>query len=213
MSSATAFVSRQLSDFDPDQCKELLDMILATSSGGIALIRSLRGEDDLIVDFEFTLANKVIEEQTGIPGLTAHKLSALLPHISPEVPLAVWIEVVNGGEPVDKEIEVLGKKDHYWLKLVLKKFQDSILIITEDITNRTRNEEQIRHQTVIFTKIIESSPDVIQIVSLTSGKSAYINKMLLEELNYPFEDIKRIEAARVWPSLCILMTNRRTMHS
>jgi signal transduction histidine kinase len=46
---------------------------------------------------------------------------------------------------------------------------------------------------LLFTKVIESSPDIIQIVNMHSGRSTYINRMLLEELQYPFGEIKRIE--------------------
>ena len=45
----------------------------------------------------------------------------------------------------------------------------------------------------LFTQILESNPDIIQIVDLYSGRSAYVNRMLLEALQYPFEQIKQIE--------------------
>jgi PAS domain S-box-containing protein len=74
----------------------------------------------------------------------------------------------------------------------VKKF-DGKGMVSEDVSPRAENEDHMGHRNVLVTKIIESSPDIIEIVNLQSGRSAYINKMLLEELKYPFEEIKRFE--------------------
>jgi PAS domain S-box-containing protein len=51
----------------------------------------------------------------------------------------------------------------------------------------------LHQQSSWIRRVVEATPDIIQIVNLESGKAAYVNKMLLEELGYPFEEIKKIE--------------------
>lgn len=201
MQDDKAFLDKQISDFDPEQSKAFLKRIIAMSPVGIGTMKVVRNEENVIIDFECNLASAMLQQQMGFMSLVDRKLSELLPLMAPAPSMDDFIDVVNEGRTLHKEVAFSEHNGFRWLNIDVQKFEDGIMIVTEDITNSARTEEQIRHQTLLFTKIIESSPDVIEIVSFTSGKSTYINKMLLDQLNYPFEEIKKIEAGRGVPAL------------
>jgi signal transduction histidine kinase len=179
--------------FDVHRSKQLLQSIFQASPVGMSVAKAVRDENQKIIDFEIHLANKATEEQLTLSDLQGKKCSEALAFLSPQISLAEFIDVVDNDASVKRQISIRHGNQTRWLKFVVVKFDDGILIVSEDISDRVETEMQVRQQTSLVAKVIESSPDVIQIVNLASGKSAYINKMLLEELGYPFEQIKKIE--------------------
>jgi len=177
----------------PIRQDNLLQSILKASSIGMGLLKAVRDNAHTIVDFEFNLVNKAMEQQMGYAHLTGMKYSQLPSQLLSEISLQQLIDVSSGSKSLKQELLLAEAHKSRWVNVVIAKFDKGIMMMAEDITSRKQSEEQVRHQTVLFTKVIESSPDIIQIVNAESGKSAYINKMLLEELGYPFEEIKKIE--------------------
>jgi PAS domain S-box-containing protein len=179
--------------FDVHRNKELLHSIFEASPLGISLLASVRNAEGAIVDFTFQLLNRTVMRQTGFSTGSKKKYSDLAPGVKLQVQLKDLITVVEENKVLHREILMERNDTALWLNLIIARFEDGILMVSEDVTQRMESEEQFQRQTVLFTKVIESSPDIIEIRNLQSGRSAYINKMLLEELKYPFAEIKRIE--------------------
>jgi len=194
MSDYIVFPGKQMSELDPPQSQALLSLVFDVSPVGMCVLKTIRDPQYGVIDFECTLANAAIEEHTGFLPLAGHRMSVLQPLISPTISIAHLIGVIDENGTIEREAAFSGHNGFRWLRITLHKFEDGILMITEDRTNSARIEEEIRHQAELFTKVVEASPDIIQIVSLASEKSTYINKILLEELKYPFEEIRKIES-------------------
>jgi PAS domain S-box-containing protein len=179
--------------FDVHRNKQLLQSIFEASPAGITFAKAIRNEAKIITDFEVQLVNKTAETQTGTRDLRGKRYSAFDAFLSAQAPLHELADVVGNNTAIHRQILIDRNGRSCCLELAIVKFDDGLLIVSEDVTERVEAEAQVRQQTSLVTKVIESSPDIIQIINLRSGRSAYINKMLLEELRYPFEEIKRFE--------------------
>jgi|GEM_PF-4077462 len=59
-----------------------------------------------------------------------------------------------------------------------------------DSDSKKGTEDHILAQANFISRVMETSPDVIHIVNITTGTTVYINKMLLSELGYSSEEIR-----------------------
>jgi PAS domain S-box-containing protein len=59
-----------------------------------------------------------------------------------------------------------------------------------EVLNLTRAQRLIRAQTDFISRVIDASPDIINITNIHSGTRVYLNKVLLIELGYTREDIR-----------------------
>nr|WP_302180154.1 PAS domain-containing protein [Chryseosolibacter indicus] len=178
------------------QNEKLLTSVFDATPVGISLLTAVRDEDNRIIDFKFDLINRTAEEQFHATYLTGKQYKSALP---PEIATSFFnkfVEVVGGKKTLQFEGEYRLGDRRVWLNISTAKIEDGLLVVSEDVTLRKHIEEQIHNQSLLFTRVIESVPDVIQLVNVESGKATYLNKMLLEDLGYPFSMIKKIESEK-----------------
>jgi PAS domain S-box-containing protein len=68
-----------------------------------------------------------------------------------------------------------------------------VLGVDFDISAISDSHKHIEQQANVVSRVIEATPDIVQIVHVDSGRSVYLNRMLLEELGYSFQEIKKRE--------------------
>ncbi len=158
-------------------------------------LSSVRNTSGQIIDFKVELANQRADILLGIP-LSGKRYSDISVEVFPGFSISDVALVAETGQARTQQYVFTRQHKNFSLNLNLTKFQDGVFVTIHDETQSRSYEQQLKHQAVLLAKVIESSPDMIQIVNLTSGKSVYINKMLLEELNYPFQEIKKIETEK-----------------
>lgn len=177
------------------QHKELLQSVFEATPVGITLLAGISDQYGIVSDFEIRLINKEAEEQTGLTNLMGKRYREVFQQLTSSEKFANLLDVANGGKRVKFEyMYTLGEKNA-WLNMSLEKVNEGVLVVSEDITARKKIEEQMRHQSLLFTRVVESSPDIIQIVNLETLKISHVNKILFEELGYPIEIVKKVEEA------------------
>jgi diguanylate cyclase (GGDEF)-like protein len=119
------------------------------SMDGFYILRSVRGEDGEIADFEFTYLNQNGERLIEFPRqqvLGAH-LCVLLPINRTGGFFEDYARVVRTGESIVHEFPSQpGDETSRWLRHQVVRLDDGIAITASDITERRRSEQQAHHR-------------------------------------------------------------------
>jgi len=138
LSSFADITEQKLSQEALRTSKDMLSSVLVSSLDGIMVFAAIRDEDDAIVDFEWRLANPRAGELVGqsAEDLRGQRLLDVLPGHQKEGLFEDYSEVVEGGEPMEREVHYEHEGLSAWFQIVAVKLSDGIAVTLRDITER-----------------------------------------------------------------------------
>jgi two-component system, chemotaxis family, CheB/CheR fusion protein len=119
--------------------------VLNSSPNHIMAWQAIRGQDQLITDFQWILVNKKAEEllATSQAQLINTSVLAVMPFLRTSGLFKKFGEVVRTGKPLHLEqyLEIRGEKN--WYEIAAVKMGDGLTCTLAEITGKKKNEEKI----------------------------------------------------------------------
>ncbi len=124
---------------------EFLQSIITNAPVAIRLFRAVRNERGAIVDFQLVpLTNELDQrEKKSVDELYKNSYKALYNDTEQSGLFAQYVQVVETGEPLQVEIPY---QQSAWHLVSASRFDDGFLLVTSDITDRKKAEEDVRQR-------------------------------------------------------------------
>lgn len=120
--------------------KDLLQSVFDVSLTGIAVLESIRNDEEKIIDFKLTLINESGKKRLGV-NLTGKNLLDVLP--DGLVFFEMNKQVVETGVPFDIERNYEGELVKGWFRITAVKLGDGLVVCFDDIGIRKHNEQEL----------------------------------------------------------------------
>lgn len=145
--------------------KNLLEAVFNTSTLGLHVLRSIRNEAGVIIDFHIALTNKTSEK---IAGRTVSGLRMLegWPHTREIGLFDKFVSTVETGKSVTYEHLYEGDGVRAWFQWIASKFHDGLYVTIEDITLRKDNEEALKHTADRLQSTFDGVPALIGLLEV-----------------------------------------------
>jgi len=157
--------------------EERFRRVAEASLDALFILKSVRGEHDDILDFEFTYLNPRGEDLLGMAygEVVGQKLCELIPIYRTGGFFDKYVAVMNTGTPIEEEFpidtpEIRAK----WLRHQVVRVGDGIAISSRDVTQWKATTSEIRKQSKLRTTILETVGDGIFGLDL-EGRITFIN--------------------------------------
>ncbi len=171
--------SRQLHDeFYEDS--QILQTVFDTTNLAIVVFKALYNPEGEIKDFLFIRINRVLRElylDQDVLGKSYLETSRY------GVELGIFDalkEVMKTGTPLEKEIYFDKDGYNHWYKITARKQNHFLISTMEDITSRKLESEQLKDAIRFKKQLVQTSPDTIVIINLSTFCVNYINQDLLK---------------------------------
>ncbi|QHT70098.1 PAS domain-containing protein [Rhodocytophaga rosea] len=142
---------------------QLLAGVLNSSLSGVMAFRSVRDAQQQITDFTCIACN---ERAKYIFDPAGHDLVGTF--MLEEVPLlrengffTAYVQVVETGRPMEREVHFLHRKQLLWLQITAVKLEDGITITFTNISERKKAEQLLQHNQANLSALIENTSDLI----------------------------------------------------
>ncbi len=142
---------------------EFLHSILQGSFSGIMAFKSIRNENDDIVDFEWTFVNQLASKLVGIPSdeLVGSRLLDLLPGNKEAGLFDRYKEVVESRKMVTFEQFYPGEEINKWFKISAVHLEDGFTVNFQDISDLKEAMIESESRGKKYQKLFEESLDPI----------------------------------------------------
>ena len=174
--------------------RELFQTIFNSVANGIAVLKPVCNQDEIIEDFSVVLFNDFILKQIGNLDYKDKKYSELFPTVKDTGVLAKFIETAQTGINANFESWLICKDQKHWYRFTGVKQEELLIITAEDITERKKKEISLKNaltvaekQTRFYHSITNTTPDLVYVFDL-SYNFTYANKALLTMWGKSAED-------------------------
>jgi len=170
---------------------ELLQTIVDTAFGGMALLAAIREEAGKITDFRYLMVNSVQARNANISKekMVGNTVLAFFPFIKSTGVWECLLRVMETGETIQQLHEYYTDGVDGWFEQHYEKINDGVLVWNVDITPIKRAEIERRESEERFRKFIDSLPQMAWTASVDGG-STYYNQKTYDYTGLTFEQIK-----------------------
>ncbi|MEZ0539006.1 PAS domain S-box protein [Fibrella arboris] len=154
---------------------ELLQAVLDSSSAGISVVSSVRGEQDQIIDFEYRLVNRVTEQTNNRTDLVGKRYSAIHAGYKQAGIYDDFVQVANTGQPVERERHYIGEGFDNWYETIAVKLDDGVVFSFRDITDMVQARQQREDSERYYRQLNDTVPAVIW-ETRSDGNCVYLNR-------------------------------------
>jgi PAS domain S-box-containing protein len=155
------------------------------SMDAITMLVAIRGEDGEVIDFMITDTNPRADVMLGRP--TSELVGMRLTEIYPAPRTVEFIRhmanVIRTGQPYEDDVEVEAIPGMSWLRMQITAVDDGIVIISRDISQRKRDEQQLRLSESRLNMALEAAQDGLWDWNLAAGE-VYLSPRWLTQLGY-----------------------------
>jgi len=173
----------------------LLRKLLDVKSLGIVVHRAIRNAKGDILDYEFVLASKMFEKFHNRTDLAGKWAFEEFPETKRKV-YDYWKRVVDTGEKLELETSspdaVTGAINYFHIKY--EKFDDGLIAVFENITEKKIAEEKIREQAEFIRRVTRITPDIIDVFDFESGRHVFVNREIYDMLGITAEYVQRTDS-------------------
>ena len=129
---------RTVKDAARREAEERFRLVQDASPDGFALLRSVRGDDGAVADFEFVYLNPASQRVTGRPieELLGRRLIIEIPALRGSDLIRSFVEVAETGAPLRVEHQSLGDGGKRWTAITAIAIDDGIGVTFSDVTPR-----------------------------------------------------------------------------
>jgi two-component system NarL family sensor kinase len=140
---------RKQAEIGLKESNELLETIFNTTPFALMVAKSQRNKKGRITDFVFTWANTIAEKIGGGP-LTTQSLRTRFPHVKNNGLFQLLAEAVETGKTVDIDYNYTDGRLKGWYRWIGARLADGLFCILENVTERRRQETEIRKNLAIL---------------------------------------------------------------
>jgi PAS domain S-box-containing protein len=179
---------------------ELLQTIVDTAFGGMALLVAIRDDKGDISDFRYTMVNPVqaLNANTTPEDLVGNTLLSLSPGVKNNGLWERMLRVMETGETIRFLEEYHRDGLDRWFDQHYVKIADGLLIWSIDITPIKKTEKELRASEERFRQLIDALPQMAWTATV-DGSSTYFNQRSYEYTGLTFEQIKDWGWAQIYP--------------
>ena len=188
---------RKEAEHELKKSKELLQGIFNSSLNSISVLKSIRDEQHEVVDFEYVLANRAKEEQSGTDLLTGKRLTDLHKNYKKTKLFDMLKEVVDTEEPKNLELYYPYEGYDNWFHTSAVKFGDGVVLFAEDITARKLSELESTEKAHFIQQITETTPDVLVVFDMEHKQLSYVNHNLSAFLGYEADELNEMNTEQL----------------
>jgi PAS domain S-box-containing protein len=123
--------------------KPMLQAVLDASLHAIALHKTIRNDQNEIIDFQYVLTNAIHKKWTG-RDLAGQNYLEVYPGVKAAGIFDAYKNVVETGEPLTMEVFYEGDGFKNWFRISAVKLGDDLVSTAEDITSRKAAEQEIK---------------------------------------------------------------------
>ncbi|MBT1688084.1 ATP-binding protein [Dawidia soli] len=208
--------------------QELLETVLHTSPLPLMTLRSVRNEQGIIIDFEYTMGNAASEQLTHrtLPG---KRMLQEFPYTRAMGLFDDFVNTVETGLPLDREHFYNAEGFNNWYRWIAVRLHDGVCVTVEDVTSRRQSLQQ-KHEletmaavemarTAFFSNVSHEfrtpltlllnpleemleQPGRFSAADAEKLQMAHRNARRLQKLVNTLLDLSRIEAGRAVAAYC-----------
>jgi two-component system CheB/CheR fusion protein len=151
------------------------------------LLKAIRDEENNIVDFTWLWGNKKAEQiLTHYRGSTKLKMSEIMLAVNinkDKKPLQWYVEVTNTGNALEKEHTVVYNGQRQWFRERITKFDDGVLVMSEDITEQKTNQIELQRKNTLLQGVLDSTWSGVGVFKAVRNEDNQIVDFLFVMLN------------------------------
>ncbi len=187
----THFVTTQLDVTDRVTYEAHLQGVLDSLINGIMAFNSVRADDGKIIDFEWTMVNKISEEMVGrsASDLIGKRLLEEMPGNREDGLFDHYVRVVENDTLFDHEHHYTHEGLDTWFRTVAVKLEDGFVVTFADITKRKIAEQQLKEKHDELDRFFTSALDLLCIAT-TDGYFLKVNAEWQALLGYSTEELE-----------------------
>lgn len=157
---------------------------------GVAILKAIREPSGDIADFEWEYANptaatilkRPVSELVGRRSLDVFPSNRKIADLFER-----YVRVVQTGEPHDFEMRYQGDGIDGWFRIMAVQLGDGVAVSFADITERRRQEEELRESEARFRQLAEAMPHIVWVAD-ASGQNRYFNRQWTEFTGRPLAE-------------------------
>lgn len=197
--------------------REFLRSVIDLSLTGLSVFKSVRNEKGQVVDFEWVLANRKIEQISGFINLKGKKFSEIFSGFRESELFSRYVSIVESDIIQDFEIQLSPNKDvpGQWYHILARKLNDGLVSSTDIVTERKNTEKELlrikdeltRRAEDKFLGLFNNMDQGFCIIELIYNERGEAEDYFFRDVNPSFEhhtflgDVKGRRAREVLPSL------------
>jgi PAS domain S-box-containing protein len=141
--------------------RDLLQSILDNSSIAMSVLKAIKDSNENLLDFEITLTNKELENQTGRTDLIGKIYTKEYPGIILSGLFDVMVRVFQTGKSEGLEYFYPYEGFNKWYSCMFIKMDDGLLATNLDVTERRQSEELVKSSEQRLRMFVTASSDLI----------------------------------------------------
>ena len=174
--------------------------LLDASGDGVLLLKTIRDNNENIVDFQIAFCNKwgrKIGQLT--PDAIGKSLFDVLPHLRTHEQFSLHKKVIETGEPLQFETTFRNRhgEEYGWFIVSLTRLHDGVISRYTDISQRKHHEKQIERQKEELQSILDSSISAVLACEAIKDSDGKIVDLLIGRVNASFTELAGIKADEV----------------
>ena len=174
--------------------------LLDASGDGVLLLKTIRDNNENIVDFQIAFCNKwgrKIGQLT--PDAIGKSLFDVLPHLRTHEQFSLHKKVIETGEPLQFETTFRNRhgEEYGWFIVSLTRLHDGVISRYTDISQRKHHEKQIERQKEELQSILDSSISAVLACEAIKDSDGKIVDLLIGRANASFTELAGIKADEV----------------
>jgi len=141
--------------------RDLLQSILDNSFISMSVLKAVRDEDGIIIDFEIMLTNHELDKETQRTDLVGKFYAQEYPGIKNSGLFEVMVRVMNTGNAEGLEYFYPNEGFNKWFSCMFAKMEDGLVATNMDISERKLAEEHLKKSEEQFRMFVTASSDLI----------------------------------------------------
>lgn len=173
-------------DAGDSSTEHLLKSILDSAQYGIMTFKSLRNDQDEIIDFVCLFANDIALQIVQIPKakIEGGRLLELMPGNKASGLFDQYVKVVESSHQLDLEQYYPGEDINKWFRITAVPLGDGFTVTFQDISDLKGAIVEIENREKKYQKLFEESMDAIFLIN-NGFEFIEVNTALLQLLGYP----------------------------
>ncbi|MDQ3682165.1 MAG: PAS domain-containing protein, partial [Bacteroidota bacterium] len=157
--------------------QSFINSILDASFNGIYALKTIRNEENVIVDMQYLFANKTIALYFGMEAheVVGRTILDLIPENRTNGFFDLFCQVLEKGEAKSDETHFVSKTIDNWFNYTIVPIDKDTLVVTlQDVTEQKKNTLQIEQQKELLDNIMNYSPSGISVSEMIRDKKAKV---------------------------------------
>jgi signal transduction histidine kinase len=161
--------------------RKQVQQVLNAPNVQVSVFQSVRDESGEIIDFLYLMISRQGAESLGRSDLPGKRLFEVYPRVRQE--LAGMQKVVATGVTYCFETHFTDEGLDLWLVTSCARFNDGLIVVWEDITQRKKDEAALRHSHQLLKAIFDSTPVLLGFLQAIRNEQGEVEDFIIAKIN------------------------------